>query len=58
MMYPYLTFSDETLVTHSHLMDKDGVNTVDVHFERPTSNGFDSARCTPANPTAFRPMQI
>ena len=55
MMYPYLTFSDETLVTHSHLIDKDGVSTVDVHFERPTSNGFDSARCTlPSYKWVFR----
>ena len=54
-MYPYLTFSDDTLVTHSHLMDKDGVSTVDVHFERPTSNGFDSARCTlPSYEWVFR----
>ncbi len=46
MMYPYMTLPDETLITHSHLMDKTGVNTVEVHFERPTENGFDSARCS------------
>ncbi|MCL2018918.1 MAG: hypothetical protein FWG70_04085 [Oscillospiraceae bacterium] len=46
MMYPYITLSDGTLITHSHLIDKGGIKTVEVHFERPSSNCFDSARCT------------
>ena len=33
MMYPYMTLADETEIV------------VIVHFERPTENGFDSARC-------------
>lgn len=45
MMYPYITLSDETLVTHSQILDKDGTKTVEVHFERPINGGFDSARC-------------
>lgn len=45
MMYPYMTLADETEVTHSHLMEQDGQQTVEVHFERPRENGFDSARC-------------
>ncbi|MDR1736110.1 MAG: hypothetical protein LBR85_04470 [Oscillospiraceae bacterium] len=45
MMYPYITLADDTLITHSHLMDKDGVKTVEVHFERPVDGGFDFARC-------------
>lgn len=45
MMYSYLTLADETEITHSHLMQKDGVDTVEVHFERPTADGFASARC-------------
>ena len=24
MMYPYMTLADETEITHSHLMEKDG----------------------------------
>ena len=44
-MYPYLTFADETLVTHSDLQNEDGVDRVVVHFERPREGGFDSARC-------------
>jgi hypothetical protein len=44
-MYPYITLSDETEIVHSHLRVQNGVGTVDVHFERPKSSGFDSARC-------------
>ncbi len=47
MMYPYITLADETLVTHSQLLDKNGVKTVEVHFERPSKENFlDSARCS------------
>lgn len=45
MMYPYLTFGDGTEVVHSEVFDEDGVSKVLVHFERPTEDGFDSARC-------------
>ncbi len=45
MMYPYMTLSDETEIVHSHIIDDDGKKKVLVHFERPTDNGFDSARC-------------
>ena len=45
MMYPYMKFEDETEVTFSQIINKDGVDTVEVHFERPTDDGFDSARC-------------
>lgn len=45
MMYPYMTLSDETEIVHSQIIDDDGKKKVFVHFERPTDNGFDSARC-------------
>lgn len=45
MMYPYITLGDETEITHSHIIDDYGVQKVEVHFERATENGFDSARC-------------
>ena len=45
MMYPYMVFADGTEVNHSQLIDKDGKQTVIVHFERPTEKGFDTARC-------------
>ena len=44
-MYPYMTLFDETEVVHSHIINENGVNKVLVHFERPTEDGFDSARC-------------
>ena len=45
MMYPYMTLSDETEIVHSQIIDENGKKKVLVHFERPTDNGFDSARC-------------
>lgn len=45
MMYPYMTLSDETEIVHSQIIETDGVDTIQVHFERPTDDGFDSARC-------------
>lgn len=45
MMYPYMTLSDETEIVHSQIVEKNGVETLLVHFERATDDGFDSARC-------------
>lgn len=45
MMYPYMTLADETEIVHSQIIDKDGMQKVIVNFERPTEDGFDSARC-------------
>ena len=45
MMYPYMTLADETEIVHSQIIDEIGKKKVIVHFERPTENGFDSARC-------------
>lgn len=45
MMYPYMTLADETEIVHSQIIDDNGTKKVIVHFERPTENGFDSARC-------------
>ena len=42
MMYPYMTFSDETEVTHS-MLEKDG--TVKVYIETPTDHGFKNLTC-------------
>ena len=40
MMYPYMTLSDETEIVHSQIIEKDGVDTIQVHFERPTDDGL------------------
>ena len=45
MMYPYMTLGDETEIVHSQIIEKDGQQSVIVNFERPTEEGFDSARC-------------
>lgn len=45
MMYPYITLADETEVVHSQVIEKEGKKNVIVNFERPTQEGFDSARC-------------
>ena len=45
MMYPYVKYPDETQVMFSDIYtDDEGRECVDVHFERPTENGFDSIR--------------
>jgi hypothetical protein len=45
MMYPYITLSDETEITHSHIIEENNIQKVEVHFERPNEDGFDVARC-------------
>ena len=45
MMYPYIKFDDETEVTFSQIIKKEEKEIIEVHFERPTENGFDTARC-------------
>ena len=46
MMYPYMILGDETEIVHSHIIDENGEKSVEVHFERPTDEGFDMARCS------------
>ena len=46
LMYPYIILDDETEISHSHVIDKNGQNEIEVHFERPNENGFDTARCS------------
>ena len=45
MMFPYIKFDDETEVTFSNIIKKEDIELIEVHFERPTENGFDMARC-------------
>lgn len=45
MMYPYMTLADETEIVHSQIIEEDGKQKVIVHFERPTEQEFDTARC-------------
>lgn len=45
MMYPYMKLADETEIVHSQVIEENGKQKVIVNFERPTAEGFDSARC-------------
>lgn len=46
-MYPYIKLGDETEITHSQIITGDNdEKRVEVHFERPTEDGFDIARCS------------
>ena len=45
MMYPYITLQDGTEIVHSHILEENNEKKVEVHFERSTENGFDTARC-------------
>jgi len=44
-MYPLSVLEDKMQITYSNLKEENGVKIVDVHFERPTEEGFDSIRC-------------
>ena len=45
MMYPYVKYPDNTEVSFSDIYENEnGEQCIDVHFERPTENGFDSVR--------------
>ena len=44
MMYPYVKYSDGTEVVFSNIYIDNDQECIDVHFERPTDNGFDSVR--------------
>ena len=45
MIYPYITLADETEIVHTQTFIENGLECVEVHFERPSDNGFESARC-------------
>lgn len=45
MIYPYITLADETEIVHTQVFNENGEEFVEVHFERPSDNGFESARC-------------
>jgi hypothetical protein len=45
MIYSYITLADNTEIVHTQVFEQDGVECVEVHFERVTDNGFESARC-------------
>ncbi|MCI6664471.1 MAG: hypothetical protein MSL09_09700 [Spirochaetia bacterium] len=46
MKYPYMTFPDETEITHSDIRIVNGVENITVYVERPIDGGFANAFCT------------
>ena len=42
MMYPYMTFNDDTEVTHSQMLE---VGAVKVYIETPVEDGFKNLTC-------------
>lgn len=45
MIYPYITLADGTEIVHTQVFEENNIQKVEVHFERPTKDGFDTARC-------------
>lgn len=45
MVYPYMILSDGTEIVYTNVFEEDGEKKVEVHFERPTKDGFDTDRC-------------
>ena len=44
VLYPYVKLGDGTEVLHTQIIEEDGMEKVEVHFERPIENGFMTAR--------------
>ena len=44
MMYPYVKYADGTEVVFSNIYIENDIEYIDIHFERPAENGFDSVR--------------
>ena len=45
MIYPYMTLPDNTEITHSEILHKDGKEQVKVYIETPVEGGFKDATC-------------
>lgn len=46
MIYPYMVLPDGTEIVHTGVIHKEDGDHVEVHFERPTDEGFDTVRCS------------
>ena len=45
MKYPFMTFPDDTEITHSSIFEEDGIEKIRVYIERPVAGGFINATC-------------
>lgn len=45
MKYPFMTFPDETVITHSDIYTEGNTEKIKVYIEQPTDTGFSNATC-------------
>jgi hypothetical protein len=45
MLYPYITLGDGTEILHSQIIEEEGKEKIEVHFEKAIETGFAVARC-------------
>ena len=45
MKYPFITFPDDTVITHSDIFTEDGKDKILVYIEQPTEDSFLNATC-------------
>jgi len=45
MKYPFMTFPDDTVITHSDIYLENNIEKIKVYIERPTETGFSNAVC-------------
>ena len=46
MKYPFITFPDDTVITHSDIFTEDGKDKILVYIEQPNEDVLFSATCT------------
>ena len=45
MLYNFMELPDETIISHSEILNKDGKEQVKVYIEKPIYGGFATATC-------------
>lgn len=45
MLYNFMELPDETIISHSEILNKDGKEQVKVYIEKPIDDGFANATC-------------
>lgn len=45
MKYPFMTFPDETVITHSDIYSENDIQKIKVYIEQPIELGFATATC-------------
>lgn len=45
MLYNFMELPDETIISHTETMEKDGKEQVKIYIEKPINGGFATATC-------------